>query len=192
MSDLVKLLTKEPFTRLTRRYLQAAADGQITPAQFLVLTAVADKTVSWRRPWERLSNGDIKAMTGLSHQGVRDAVAALVEINLLVRKPVDNTFAYALVPIGMTGAEVMARWGVDNPARGVNSVEGGLSTELGVSADSTYISLKKDLRRACGPVDKGLMAKAEETCPECLGNGWVVTVEADGFTEAVARCPCTG
>ena len=195
MSDPLKLLLKEPFTRLSRRFLALAADGTLTPAEHLLATAVADKTVSWRRLWEELTYDDLQDATGLSRQKVRDGLAALRAANVLARKPVGRSFAYALVPIGMTVAELEALAGpefrVDKDGTSVYSGDRGQSTQETVPADPTYIVSKKDIRRPGGRVDKGLRASADTACSKCHGEGWIVLVEADGFTESVARCLCT-
>lgn len=199
MTDPIKLLLREPFTRLSRRFLSLAADGTITPAEHLLVTAIADKTVSWRRLWEKLTYSELQTATGLSRQKIRDGLEALHRADILVRKPVGRSYAYALVPPGMTAAQMEALYvargaglSVDNVESSVYSVDRDRSTHKTDLGAGTYIDLKKELRRASGHVDRGLKEKADTSCPNCEGEGWVVRVLADGFTEEVARCPCTG
>ena len=199
MTDPLKLLLREPFTRLSRRFLALAADGTISPAEHLLLTAIADKTVSWRRLWEKLSYSELQTATGLSRQKIRDGLDALHKADILVRKPVGRSYAYALVPPGMTADQMEVLYlskgaaaGVDNPNLSVYSVDRHRSTHETDLRSDTYIDPKKGLRRASGHVDGGLKGKASPRCSSCDGEGWIVTVLADGFTEEVSRCPCTG
>ena len=199
MMDPLKLLLREPFTRLSRRFLTLAADGTITPAEHLLLTAIADKTVSWRRLWEKLTYTELQSATGLSRQKVRDGLEALHRADILVRKPIGRSFAYALVPPGMTADQMEVLYlskeaavSVDNSESSVYSVDRDRSTHKTDLGQATYIDLKKDLRRGSARVDKGLKGKASPLCTACSGEGWTITVLADGFTEEVARCACTG
>ena len=199
MTDPLKLLLREPFTRLSRRFLALAADGTVTPAEHLLLTAIADKTVSWRRLWEKLTYTELQAATGLSRQKVRDGLDALRRADILVRKPIGRSFAYALVPPGMTADQMEVLYlskgataSVDKSESSVYSVDRSRSTHKTDLGRATYIDLKKDLRRASGRVDEGLKGKASPLCPACGGEGWTITVLADGFTEEVDRCACTG
>ena len=194
MTDPLKLLLKEPFSRFSRRYLKMVAAGDLTPGDLLVLLFVADRTVSWRRLWEELSYSDYEEGTGLTRKGVAGVVRRLVALDLLVRKRVGQSYAYALVPQGMTGAQVLticrAR-GVDNPDQLVTSGNQYQLPEVTTSAGPTYIDLKKGLRTASGRVDKGLRGKASPDCPQCHGEGWVIATMADGFTSSAAPCACT-
>ena len=195
MTDPIKLLLREPFSRFSRRYLKMVAAGDLTAGDLLVLLFVADRTVSWRRLWEELSYSDFEAGTGLTRKGVAAVVRRLVTLDLLVRKRVGQSYAYALVPNAMTGSQVLALDGsddVDNPVQLVTSGNQYQLPQVTTSADLSYISPKKESRRPLGRVDKGLKGKANPTCGRCHGEGWVVSVLSDGFTEAVSRCPCIG
>lgn len=188
MSRAIDLLLAESFTRLSRRFLKALADRTITHADFVVLVVVADKTVSWKQLWTELSNADVIEATGLSHQGVRNSVKRLVKADLLVRRPKGQSYEYALVPKGHSAAAMLA---VDNPDQAPNSVEKYPPTQLRGKADPSFVFSKKQVRTGKGPVDGGRKGKADPACARCTGEGWVVTVAADGFTEAVAPCLCT-
>ena len=193
MTDPLKLLLREPFSRFSRRYLKMVASGDLTAGDLLVLLFVADKTVSWRRLWEELSYTDFEEGTGMTRKGVAGVVRRLMALDLLVRKRVGQSYAYALVPNAMKGSQVLALCGpssVDNSVQLVTSGNQHQLPQVTTSADPTYIDLKKELRTASGRVDKGLRGKASPECPKCHGEGWVIGVLVDGFTEAVARCPC--
>lgn len=51
--------------------------ARVSPAQFKVLMAVARKTYGWGKESDRISLSQLQQMTGLSRQGVIDAVAGL-------------------------------------------------------------------------------------------------------------------
>ena len=86
MTDPLKLLLREPFSRFSRRYLKMVASGDLTAGDLLVLLFVADKTVSWRRLWEELSYTDFEEGTGMTRKGVAGVVRRLMALDLLVRK----------------------------------------------------------------------------------------------------------
>ncbi|MDT0633190.1 MarR family transcriptional regulator [Rubrivirga litoralis] len=193
MTDPVKLLLREPFSRFSRRYLKMVAAGDLTPGDLLILLFVADRTVSWRRLWEELSYSDFETGTGLTRKGIAGIVKRLVALDLLVRKRVGQSYAYALVPNSMTGLQVLASdrlRSVDNSDQLVTSGNQYQLPQVTTSADLSYIDPKKELRRERPPVDKGLKGKAAHDCADCHGEGWIVATLSDGFTEAVSRCPC--
>ena len=200
VSDPLQPLLKEPFSRLSRRYLKLAGTRKITPADVLVLLSVADKTVSWRRLWAELSYSDIEDATGLSRRHVGRTISGLLTAGLLARKTLGDGHTYALVPEGWTAAEVIAAsasMGVDKSELSASAVGTSCPQYQGhhvpSSADPSFV-FKKRLKKAAGAavlVDNGLRARASSSCPTCGGEGWVVSVLADGFTEAVAPCPCT-
>lgn len=199
-SDLQTLLTREAFSRVARRYLKLVASGEITHAEYVLLSFVADRTVSWRQLWRELSYDDLQRGTGLSRQKVADAVASLDALNLIARKRLGRGHAYALVPSGLTSEQVLTvADDVDNhvaaPESSVYSVDRSQSTDKTGSPILSSSIYKKTSKKAAGAaarrVDKGLSSRASSQCEECHGEGWIVLVEPDGFTESVARCPCT-
>ena len=201
VSDPLKLLLDEHFTRLTRRYLRLAGAGKITPAEYLLLAAVADKTVSYKRPFWAFSIADLTRTTGLSHQGVKNAVASLIGADLLSRKPKGQSYSYGIVPEGMTADEFLAFYEtpkaavetVDNVGAPGNSVAGGVATQLlGSERPSSMYSFKKGIKKGSARVDKGVQGKADPTCPECHGEGWLFYDEADGHPSSASPCVCTG
>lgn len=194
MSRPIDLLTAEPFTRLSRRFLKMVAKGELTAGDLLVLLVVADRTVSWKRLWTEMSFTDLEAATGLSRKALSTIVTRLAEADLIVRKAKGRSFEYALVPAGWTGEQVLTSStveGVDNVAASSTSGTRHRSTQVDDRVDRSMYSLKKNSKNGRGPVDGGLKGKAVPTCALCRGEGWVVTVAADGFTEAVSRCLCT-
>lgn len=204
MSDPLKVLLAQPFTRLSRRYLQLLAKGSISLAEFALLVAIADKTVSWKRLWETLSYGDLQVATGLSRQKVADGLAALLNQGRIVRKPIGQSYTYALVPEGWTASQLLAHCDVDKVRVVVNSVDRDQSTELTGSAVDTFSSNKESLKKGLRPVDKSTSSRgragvlvdvgpgehADQACKLCRGSGWVPMEDDHGAT-AVAYCPCT-
>ena len=191
MTDPLRLLSKEPFTKLQRRFLKALAEKKITPGEFVVLAVVADRTVSWRRLWEELSYTDLEEASGLSRRHVGRAVQRLLSLNLLARKELGQGFAYAIVPSGWTTSQLLAACDVDNAEEVGTSGPYHQGHHVPTSgAPSSIHEIKEGLRRPSGHVDKGLGSRAHTTCPDCGGDGWVVHVEPDGFTESVSRCVC--
>ena len=191
MADLVKLLAKEPFTKFSRRYLRLVSRKELTPGELVLLLVVADKTVSWRRLWLQASYADLSELTGMTRKGLVAVIDRLVQTDLLVRKPFGQSYSYALVPDGMTGAQVLAVCDVDNVELPVTSGNSCLLPEVTASADLSYIDSKKGLRKASPSVDRGMRSRARSSCSTCHGEGWVVIVAADGYSESVAPCPCT-
>ena len=201
MLDPVQSLLKEPFTRLSRRYLKLLAAGEITAGELIVLLVIADKTISWQRLWTQLSFTDLQDATGMSRKGLGTIIERLGEADLIVRKSVSRSFAYALVPKHVTAAQLLeatVAQNVDNSAeRARLSSTSGNHDRLPQVDDPAVLSFvfKKGIStgsaRAVRRVDKGLSAHASSLCERCHGEGWIVLVAADGFTESVARCPCT-
>ena len=207
MSEPLDLLLREPFTRLSRRYLQLLASGSVSLAEFVLLLAITDKTVSWKRLWETLSYSDLQDATGLSRQKVADGLAALLDQERIVRKPLGRSFTYALVPHGMTAAQLLAHCdrasGVDISAEIVNSVDRHQSTHKTDRDADTYIRSKEPSKKGLRPVDKstssrgraamlvdvGPSDRADSTCSICAGSGWVHLEERGQL--ALAHCPCT-
>lgn len=202
MLDPVQSLLKEPFTRLSRRFLKLLAAGEVTAGELVVLLVIADRTISWQRLWTQLSYTELEEATGMTRKGLGTIVERLCEADLIVRKPVGRSFAYALVPKHVTAVQLlgaMSTGSVDNSAkRALPSSTSGDSHRLPQVDDPADLSFvfKKGIRtgsaRAVRRVDKGLSARASGQCGRCHGEGWIVLVADDGFTESVARCPCTG
>ncbi|HEX9952793.1 MAG TPA: hypothetical protein VGB53_13555 [Rubricoccaceae bacterium] len=194
MSRPIDILSAEPFTRLSRRFLKMVAKGELTPGDLLVLLVVADKTVSWKRLWQELSYTDLETATGMSRKGLTAIVTRLTDADLIVRKAKGRSFEYALVPAGWTGDQVLASStaeDVNNPVVVVTSGNRHRLPEVDDRADRSMYFPKKTLKNGRRPVDEGMKGKAEPTCALCRGEGWVVTIAADGFTESVSRCLCT-
>lgn len=199
MSDPLKVLLAQPFTRLSRRYLQLLAKGSISLAEFALLVAIADKTVSWKRLWETLSYGDLQETTGLSRQKVADGLAALLNQGRIVRKPIGQSYTYALVPEGWTAAQLLGHCEVDKVEVVVNSVDRHQSSELTGSSIDTFSSNKETPKKGLRPVDKSTSSRgragvlvdvgpgehANAACKLCSGSGWVT------MDDGVAYCPCT-
>ena len=123
MTDPLKHLLRDAFTRMPRRYLGLLASGVITPAEYALLSAIADRTLSWKRLWEKLSFTELQRATGLSRQKVSDAVRSLETGGLIVRKKAGRSYAYALVPEGVESAYLLDNSSVDNAKTSVNSVD---------------------------------------------------------------------
>lgn len=182
MQDTLKHLKRQGFTRVLRYHLNLLQRRTITHAEYVVLAFLADKTLSWSRLWEQLSLSDFQRGCALSRQGVVDALDQLQSLQLIVRKPVGRSYAYAIVPEGLDPQLML----VDKAKVVVNSVDQHQSTQLTDRGRSSSYVVKKKEKKGEGLVDNQLGRRAAPTCEKCRGTGWATAPDGSG----VYRCPC--
>lgn len=121
--------------------------ARVSPAQFKVLMAVARKTYGWGKESDRISLSQLQQMTGLSRQGVIDAVAGLGWIINAHQRPQSIT-EYSI--------------NIDSANELVKSVDQGSQVSLPEVVNSVYQCQSTQLTRVVKSVDQSSQLSGPE------------------------------
>ena len=121
-----------------------------TDAQFRILICVCRETFGWHREAVKITISNLMEKTGMSRQGVVRGIQPLVEIGLLERTEIGNSFAYSIavdcLESCMCNPNVQVTEGDRSDGKSVT--EGDRSGEKSVTEGDCPLSIKKCLKES--------------------------------------------
>jgi phage replication O-like protein O len=100
------------FTPLQKDVSRIIREGKLTRGQIQVVLAIAEKTWGFKKYDDWVSNSQLVELTGLSRRYIREIIAQLNEMGLIMHETVNNRYAKTQINVKCSLLEV----GTDTPS----------------------------------------------------------------------------